>query len=52
MQQDMAMVWLSNADRSVVTGLAPSYCYAALGKRYRVGEWPSAAPTFFSGPCR
>lgn len=52
MQQDMAMVWLSATERSPVTGQTPSFCYAQLGKRYGLGQWPRQDIQFFQPPCR
>lgn len=52
MQQDMAMVWLSQTEPSPVTRRAPSFCYVQEGRRYGIGQWPTQQMPFRQPPCR
>ncbi len=58
MIQDLAMIWFDESAESygghgVQTGRG-SYCYVERGKRYGLGQWPSATPAYFdrTAPCK
>jgi hypothetical protein len=55
MAQDYVETWASSNDPSNDTnGINAGYCYGSggdLGPRYHLGNWPTAAPSYFVPPC-